>query len=118
MGSTQQTKERKHDRLRYRVISHLDSRHRRRIHDNQPNHHHLDTQRGQKMTIEELLTAIERVRELHKPTEIRGVTDKVLAYEYVGCMECYEHTPKGDRTFVVSMVEYPCPTIRALDGEQ
>jgi hypothetical protein len=42
MVSTQQTKE-KNDRLRYRVISRLDSRHRRSIHDNQPDYHHLDS---------------------------------------------------------------------------
>lgn len=47
--------------------------------------------------IQELKAAIQRVRELHKRT-----------YEY--CANCLD--PQGFG------VPYPCPTIRALDGEQ
>ena len=48
----------------------------------------------------ELLAAIERVRELHKPVE-----NEIGTY----CYECIDN-PDSWR--------YPCPTIQALDGEQ
>lgn len=47
--------------------------------------------------------AIERVRELHKP--------KQLSIVWTGCEICWEH-PNTRGT------SYPCPTIKALDGEE
>ena len=65
------------------------------------------------------LMAIERVLDLHKPKNIRGVTPYGVAYSYTGCMACWEQTNnRDDRTFDFSHVEYPCETIRVLDGEQ
>jgi len=49
--------------------------------------------------------AIDRVRELHKPSETLGIWDVV-------CSVCMEGDDPAD------YVEYPCDTIRALDGEQ
>ena len=60
--------------------------------------------------------AIERVRELHKPVtsheykKINGILERI---ETLGCSEC-EETGSG-REY---LVKYPCPTIKALDGEQ
>jgi hypothetical protein len=48
--------------------------------------------------------AIQRVRELHKPVAGIGVTE---------CAVCID-----DRMHWTESVEYPCPTIKALDGEQ
>lgn len=48
------------------------------------------------MTVEEMITAIERVRRLHSQTSEIGMADGKW------CPAC------GD--------EVPCPTIRALDG--
>lgn len=48
--------------------------------------------------------AIERVRELHKPVAGIGITE---------CAVCVD-----DRMHWTESVEYPCPTIKALDGEQ
>lgn len=54
--------------------------------------------------------AIERVRELHKPvTSYKGMDND----EIIGCYEC-EETGSGREYWV----EYPCPTIKALDGDQ
>lgn len=54
--------------------------------------------------------AIQRVRELHKPvTSYKGIHHD----EIVGCYEC-EETGSGREYWV----EYPCPTIKALNGEQ
>lgn len=62
---------------------------------------------------------IQRVRELHVPTNIRGLTPYGVAYSYTGCTACWEQTNnRDDRTFDFSHVEYPCETIRVLDGEQ
>lgn len=47
--------------------------------------------------------AIERVRKLHKPVAGIGITE---------CAVCVD-----DRMYWVESVEYPCPTIKALDGE-
>jgi len=57
-----------------------------------------------------LMQAIERVRELHKPIQsLKGKNHEPI----MGCLEC-EETGSG-REY---LVEYPCPTIKALDGEQ
>jgi len=53
--------------------------------------------------LSEAKQAIQRVRELHKPSEMLGIWDAV-------CSVCTE----GD---LHDYVEYPCPTIKALDGE-
>jgi hypothetical protein len=49
--------------------------------------------------------AIHRVRELHKPSEV-----------WAGNYECIECSPNS--CGCCSYVEYPCPTIQVLDGEQ
>lgn len=54
--------------------------------------------------------AIKRVRELHKPVKSYKGKDHT---EIVGCYEC-EETGSGREYWV----EYPCPTIKALDGEK
>ncbi len=54
--------------------------------------------------------AIQRVRELHKPVKSWKGIDHT---EIVGCYEC-EETGSGREYWV----EYPCPTIKALDGEK
>lgn len=51
--------------------------------------------------IEKQLEAIQRVRELHKNWQERGL-----------CEHC-EDSNAGS-----GMMKYPCPTIQALDGEQ
>lgn len=48
----------------------------------------------------------ERVRELHRPVEIEP-SDTI-------CAECSNRMPNGR---YMPTVEWPCPTIRALDGE-
>lgn len=53
--------------------------------------------------------ATKRVRELHKPVKSYKGTDHT---EIVGCYEC-EETGSGREYWV----EYPCPTIKALDGD-
>lgn len=50
-------------------------------------------------------TAIQRVRDLHKP--VQGPYDNVV------CEECSHMDINVD-----FHTEYPCPTIKALDGEQ
>lgn len=56
---------------------------------------------------EELLKAIRRVRELHKPvTSIFNDTEVCIT-----CSHICKHEMDSD-------VLYPCPTIEALDGEQ
>ena len=50
---------------------------------------------------DEMSEAIQRVRELHKPFEMKIPYGIVIRCK--GC-ECYE--------------DYPCPTLKALDGEQ
>lgn len=57
-----------------------------------------------------LLESVQRVRELHKPVKSWKGIDHT---EIVGCYEC-EETGSGREYWV----EYPCPTIKALDGEQ
>jgi hypothetical protein len=52
---------------------------------------------------------IERIRELHKPVKSYKGKDHT---EIVGCYEC-EETGSGREYYV----EYPCPTIKALDGD-
>jgi hypothetical protein len=54
--------------------------------------------------------AIKRIRELHKPVKSYKGRDHT---EIVGCHEC-EETGSGREYYV----EYPCPTIQALDGEK
>lgn len=53
--------------------------------------------------------AIQRVRELHSPHKF-----DVLLDIYV-CNECSQINEHGMNIFGI---EYPCPTIKALDGEQ
>ena len=50
----------------------------------------------------------EEVRELHYPVEVEP-SDTI-------CGECSYPLPDGQ--YLVKVVEYPCPTIRALGGEQ
>ena len=58
--------------------------------------------------IEKYTMSFQRVRELHKPvTSYKGMDHD----EIVGCYEC-EETGSGREYWV----EYPCPTIKALDG--
>lgn len=52
--------------------------------------------------VKEMADKVKRIRELHKPDE-----------EYSN--ECHHCTELLRRT---GYVEYPCPTIQALDGEQ
>ena len=59
----------------------------------------------------ELMQAIERVRELHKPideTNENGFVNTV-------CSGCYDEDASTGEKFHDL---YPCPTIKALDGEQ
>ena len=61
------------------------------------------------LSMMEYKPAIARVRELHKPVKSWKGIDHT---EIVGCYEC-EETGSGREYWV----EYPCPTIKALDGE-
>ena len=64
--------------------------------------------------------AIQRVRELHKPytdeLSINGLTKEAYTY----CLVCYEKRNSGSifANDYALRIEYPCPTIKALDGEQ
>jgi hypothetical protein len=53
--------------------------------------------------------AVARLRELHKPVRSYKGKDNT---EVLGCIEC-EETGSGREYYV----EYPCPTIQALDGD-
>lgn len=62
-----------------------------------------------------LLESVQRVRELHKPIK----NNEVLAWWYdkykpedLFCVECMQNSDTEYST------DYPCPTIKALDGEQ
>ena len=55
--------------------------------------------------------AIERVRELHK----LRVEVNEHGYSNDTCWGCYDEEPSTGQQF---HHEYPCPTIKALDGEQ
>lgn len=64
---------------------------------------------GERMWVEaqwagDMQDAIRRVRELHKPVAGIGVTV---------CAVCVD-----DMMYWTEQVEYPCDTIKALDGEQ
>ena len=52
--------------------------------------------------VESLRAAVERVRGLHAPSRPTDL--------YPSCVECTHGCGTGD-------VDYPCPTLRALDGE-
>ena len=52
------------------------------------------------------LDALQRVRRLHVPVEIEP-SDTI-------CRECSYQLPNGK--YFGKLVEYPCPTIQALDG--
>ena len=52
--------------------------------------------------------AINRVRELHKPFQFDALSSKRA------CAECSQINKHGMSVFGV---EYPCPTIKELDGE-
>lgn len=56
--------------------------------------------------------AIQRVRDFHKP--ITTQYDNENKTEYIGCAECGDEG--WDGTFYHH--EYPCDTIKALDGEK
>ena len=56
---------------------------------------------------EQAEAALRRVRELHKPTQYRLPSDDPRIPETV-CSECLAEFD--------GVVEYPCPTIKALDG--
>lgn len=58
--------------------------------------------------ISKQLAAVERVRELHKPVDVEP-SDTI-------CGECSFRLPNG--RYFGRLEEYPCATIRALDGEQ
>jgi hypothetical protein len=55
--------------------------------------------------------AIERVRELHKPIE--EVNEN--GFVNIVCNGCFDEEPSTGQEF---HHDYPCPTIKALDGEQ
>lgn len=57
----------------------------------------------------ELEVAIERVRELHKPVK--------SLFGFMICETCLKDFPT-EFPSTYSVVPYPCPTIKALDGEQ
>ena len=57
---------------------------------------------------QKLKAAIERVRELHVPVNDGGCGDP----------ECCSPGGSEDFCFVCQGYEYPCDTIKALDGEQ
>lgn len=54
-----------------------------------------------------ICTPIERVRALHRPVEIEP-SDTI-------CGECSYRMPNGH---YLQQVDYPCPTIAALDGDE
>ena len=58
--------------------------------------------------IKDLAAQHDAVRELHYPVEIEP-SDTI-------CGECSYQLPNG--RYLGKVVEYPCPTIRALGGEQ
>lgn len=78
-----------------------------------------------------LAARIGRVRALHRPTTVEATQGECAAEECayeddcptvpVGvCAECYrigeDAYPWASEGYVLQHVEYPCPTIRALDG--
>ena len=62
------------------------------------------------MTFEEALAAIERVRKLHKPTE----DGLYCSHDFI---ECHSYSGLYCDEFCKTFVKYPCPTIKALEGE-
>ena len=58
--------------------------------------------------VERLRAQIDAAREMHYPVEIEP-SDTI-------CGECSYRLPNG--RYLGKVVEYPCPTIRALGGEQ
>ena len=56
------------------------------------------------------LMAIERVRALHKPIE--EVNDN--GFVNIVCNGCFDEEPSTGQQF---HHDYPCPTIKALDGD-
>ena len=58
----------------------------------------------------EMREAIQRVRELHKPYQWDALLPNSLL-----CFECSKINERGSNMF---SIQYPCPTIKALDGEQ
>jgi hypothetical protein len=60
----------------------------------------------------EMREAIHRVRELHKPYQLKklGNSTKVI------CVTCVDRL--NTETNILEHIPYPCPTIKALDGEQ
>ena len=60
--------------------------------------------------IEKYKAQVERVRELHKPYQWDALLPNSLL-----CFECSKINERGSNMF---SIKYPCPTIKALDGEQ
>ena len=58
-----------------------------------------------------LIQAIERVRALHKPMNETNEN----GYVNIVCSGCYDEDSSTGEQF---HHEYPCPTIKAIDGEQ
>jgi hypothetical protein len=58
----------------------------------------------------EMREAIVRVRELHKPYQWDALLPDSLL-----CYECSKINERGSNMF---SIQYPCLTIKALDGEQ
>jgi len=64
------------------------------------------------MTQDQLIEAITRIRMLHKPYQLTKLGDgkKVI------CITCIDKFNFETKT--IEHIPYPCPTIKALDGEQ
>ena len=56
-----------------------------------------------------ILKALRAVVELHKP--VQGRSD-IQTYDYIGCGACFEWSHDGNMN-----LEYPCPTIQAIEKE-
>jgi predicted phosphohydrolase len=71
---------------------------------------HYDRRVKLRLQVDKLEAAIQRVRELHKPIATQYSNGK----EYTGCALCGDEG--WDENFYHH--EYPCDTIKALEGEQ
>ena len=75
----------------------------------------------------ELMQAIERVRELHKPRAEKIYQTKTTCYpdgtrieigEDVTVCDWCQYLVDFQKEYSYGVATYPCPTIKALDGEQ